>query len=47
MTKLGSVGRPCLHLDLEVWDDEGHPVPAGERGEIVMRGPKVFRWLLA
>jgi fatty-acyl-CoA synthase len=42
VTKLGSVGRPCLHLDLEVWDDEGRPVPAGERGEIVMRGPKVF-----
>jgi fatty-acyl-CoA synthase len=42
VTKLGSVGRPCLHLDLEIWDDEGHPVPAGERGEIVMRGPKVF-----
>ena len=26
-----------------MWDDEGHPVPAGERGEIVMRGPKVFK----
>jgi acyl-CoA synthetase (AMP-forming)/AMP-acid ligase II len=23
--KLGSVGRPCLHLDLEVWDEQGHP----------------------
>jgi fatty-acyl-CoA synthase len=41
--KLGSVGRPCLHLDLEVWDDEGNPVAAGEPGEIVMRGPKVFK----
>ncbi len=41
--KLGSVGRPCLHLDLEVWNDLGHPVPAGEPGEIVMRGPKVFK----
>lgn len=41
--KLGSVGRPCLHLDLEVWDDRGHPVGAGERGEVVMRGPKVFK----
>ncbi len=43
VTKLGSVGRPCLHLELEVWDDEGHPVPAGERGEVVLRGPKVFK----
>jgi acyl-CoA synthetase (AMP-forming)/AMP-acid ligase II len=41
--KLGSVGRPCLHLDLEVWDDRGHPVAAGKQGEIVMRGPKVFK----
>ncbi len=43
ITKLGSVGRPCLHLELEIWDDDGRPVPAGERGEIVLRGPKVFK----
>src|SRR5262245_3914191 len=42
ITKLGSVGRPCLHLDLDVWDDQGRSVAAGERGEIVLRGPKVF-----
>ena len=40
--KLGSVGRACLYLDLEIWDDAGHPVPPGERGEVVLRGPKVF-----
>ena len=43
VAKLGSVGRTCLHLELEVWDQEGRPVPAGERGEIVLRGPKVFK----
>jgi acyl-CoA synthetase (AMP-forming)/AMP-acid ligase II len=43
ITKLGSVGRPCLYLELEVWDEEGHSVAAGERGEIVLRGPKVFK----
>jgi fatty-acyl-CoA synthase len=43
ITKLGSVGRPCLHLELQVWDDEGNEVAPGERGEIVMRGPKVFK----
>jgi acyl-CoA synthetase (AMP-forming)/AMP-acid ligase II len=42
VSKLGSVGRPCLHLELDVWDERGAPVPAGERGEIVLRGPKVF-----
>jgi acyl-CoA synthetase (AMP-forming)/AMP-acid ligase II len=42
VSKLGSVGRPCQYLELEVWDDDGHPVPSGERGEVVLRGPKVF-----
>jgi fatty-acyl-CoA synthase len=43
VTKLGSVGRPCLHLELDIWNDEGRSAAAGERGEIVMRGPKVFK----
>jgi fatty-acyl-CoA synthase len=42
VTKLGSVGRPCLYLELDVWDEGGRSVPAGESGEIVLRGPKVF-----
>jgi fatty-acyl-CoA synthase len=41
--KLGSVGRPCLYLELDIWDDDGAPVPAGQRGEVVLRGPKVFK----
>ncbi len=43
VSKLGSVGRPCLYLDMDVWDEEGRSVPAGSRGEIVLRGPKVFK----
>jgi fatty-acyl-CoA synthase len=43
VTKLGSVGRPCLYLELDVWDEAGAPVAPGEQGEIVMRGPKVFK----
>ncbi len=42
VSKVGSVGRPCLYLDLDIWNEQGASVPAGERGEIVMRGPKVF-----
>jgi fatty-acyl-CoA synthase len=42
-TKLGSVGRACLYLELDIWDDQGGSVPAGERGEVVLRGPKVFK----
>lgn len=43
LTKLGSVGRPCLYLEVEIWDESGAPVPAGTPGEIVLRGPKVFK----
>jgi acyl-CoA synthetase (AMP-forming)/AMP-acid ligase II len=43
VTKLGSVGRPCLYLELDIWDGEGQSLPAGERGEVVLRGPKVFK----
>jgi acyl-CoA synthetase (AMP-forming)/AMP-acid ligase II len=43
VTKLGSVGRPCLYLDLDIWDEDGRSLPAGERGEVVLRGPKVFK----
>jgi acyl-CoA synthetase (AMP-forming)/AMP-acid ligase II len=43
ITKLGSVGRPCLYLELDIWDEQGNSVRPGERGEIVMRGPKVFK----
>jgi fatty-acyl-CoA synthase len=43
VAKLGSVGRPCLHLEVDIWDAEGRPLPDGERGEIVLRGPKVFK----
>ena len=42
LSKLGSVGRPCQYLELDIWDDDGASVPAGERGEVVLRGPKVF-----
>jgi len=43
ITKLGSVGRPCRHVELDVWDEHGRSVAPGEKGEIVLRGPKVFK----
>jgi acyl-CoA synthetase (AMP-forming)/AMP-acid ligase II len=39
--RLGSVGRPLSTIELEIRDDEGHPLPAGERGEIYVRGDQV------
>src|SRR5579871_2333398 len=34
IAKLGSVGRPCLHLELDLWDESGRSVAPGEPGEI-------------
>ncbi len=41
--KLGSVGKAILHTDVRVFDLDDNPVPAGEHGEIVVRGPKVCK----
>src|SRR5205823_10925474 len=34
---------PCLYLELDIWDEGGAAVPAGQPGEVVLRGPKVFK----
>jgi fatty-acyl-CoA synthase len=39
--KLGSVGKPVFNVQVRVVDPDGESVPAGESGEIVLRGPKV------
>ena len=39
--RLGSVGRPLPTVELEIRDEEGQPLPAGERGEIYVRGEQV------
>jgi fatty-acyl-CoA synthase len=41
--KLGSVGKPVLHTEIRTVDEHDNPLPPGERGEIVMRGPKVCK----
>lgn len=40
-TKIASQGRAFPHVDLKVIDDEDAEVPAGEEGELLVRGPKV------
>ncbi len=40
-SKLGSVGKPCLHVDVRIVDPEGRDLPAGERGELLIKGPGV------
>ncbi len=39
----GASGLPVPSLDLKLLDDDGKEVPAGEAGEICVRGPNVMR----
>ena len=41
--KLGSTGRAGLHSELRLVDEAGDDVPAGTKGEILIRGPQVMR----
>ena len=38
--KLGTVGLPALHQELEIVDGEGKPCPVGVEGEITAGGPQ-------
>ncbi len=40
--KIGSIGIPVPSTDLRLVDDDGQPVPPGEPGEIVARGPQIM-----
>jgi fatty-acyl-CoA synthase len=39
--KIGSVGRPLAHIEVEIRGPEGQGLATGEAGEICLRGPKV------
>ncbi len=39
--RLSSVGRPLPTVQVEIRDEDGRPLPAGERGEIYVRGEQV------
>ncbi|WP_457631637.1 long-chain-fatty-acid--CoA ligase [Oceanithermus sp.] len=41
--KIGSIGLPLPSVDAQVVDDNGKPLPAGEIGELVVRGPNVMK----
>jgi acyl-CoA synthetase (AMP-forming)/AMP-acid ligase II len=41
--KLGSVGQPIIYGDLRIFDEDDNPVPQGQTGEIVIRGPQVMQ----
>jgi fatty-acyl-CoA synthase len=39
--KIGSVGRPLAHVEVEIRGPEGQRLATGDTGEICLRGPKV------
>ena len=41
--KLGSVGKPVIHAEVAIVDERGRQLGPEEPGEIVIRGPKVFK----
>jgi fatty-acyl-CoA synthase len=41
--RIGSCGKPCLFTDVRVVDQAGRDLPPGERGELWLRGPNLFR----
>jgi fatty-acyl-CoA synthase len=39
--KLGSAGKPVLHTEIKIVDDEGNTVPQGDVGELLIKGPNI------
>jgi fatty-acyl-CoA synthase len=43
LRKLGSCGKPVFHTDIRIVDMEGIDLPAGDMGEVWVKGPNVIR----
>ncbi len=41
-SKAGSIGLPNYFVDARLVDDDNRPVPVGEVGELVLKGPSMF-----
>lgn len=41
--RVGTVGMPLVDTEIQVVDDEGKVLPAGEKGELWIRGPQVMQ----
>ena len=39
--KIGSAGKPLMHTEVKVVDDDGNELPWGEVGELYLRGPNI------
>lgn len=36
------VGRPCVHLDVQIRDEQGHVLPQGSVGQLWVKGPNIM-----
>ena len=43
LKKAGSIGKPLFHVEAKVMDDDMNEVPAGNVGELVIRGPNLMQ----
>ncbi|MCL5942572.1 MAG: long-chain fatty acid--CoA ligase [Actinobacteria bacterium] len=41
--KAGTVGTPIDNVEVQIWDADNRPLPPGEVGEIVIKGPNVMK----
>lgn len=41
--RIGTIGVPVPSTDVRIVDEQGQPVPIGERGEIQVKGPQVMK----
>ncbi|MFC3881028.1 AMP-binding protein [Algoriphagus namhaensis] len=41
--RIGTIGLPVPNTEVMIADDEGNPLPLGERGEILIKGPQVMK----
>ena len=41
LRKIGSSGKPLLHTEVKIIDDDGNELPWGEVGELLIRGPNI------
>ncbi|KAA0068388.1 AMP-binding protein [Rhodanobacter sp. T12-5] len=39
----GSIGLPVPSTDVAIWSEEGQPLPVGDVGELMVRGPQVMK----
>jgi long-chain acyl-CoA synthetase len=46
-SKPGTVGLPIFGVDVRCLDEHDNPLPPGERGEVVVRGPNVMKGYFA